>query len=46
MYIDKSIEYTIDVQTYTMTCKKNKIHGHIQIHKYTNTQIHKLHALL
>ena len=31
MNIDKSIDYTIDIQTYTMTCKK-KINGHTQIH--------------
>ena len=36
MYIDKSIEYTIDIQTYTMTCKNNKS---MDTYKYTNTQI-------
>ena len=36
MYIDKSKEYTIDIQTYTMTCKNNKS---MDTYKYTNTQI-------
>ena len=35
MSIDKGIEYTIDIQTYTMTCKKRKKKG-MDIYKYTN----------
>ena len=35
MYIDKSIKYTIDIQTYTMTCKKKSM----DTYKYANTQI-------
>ena len=42
MYIDKSIEYTIDIQTYTMTCKKIKLMD-IYKYKYTNyIQYYKL----
>ena len=36
MYIDKNIEYTIDIQTYTMTSKNNKS---MDTYKYTNTQM-------
>ena len=41
MYIDKSIDYTIDIQTYTHNDmpKKNQW-------THTNTQIHKLYTLL
>ena len=40
MYIDKNIEYTIDIQTYTITCEKILL---MDIYKCT---IHKLHTLL